>query len=80
MTNFELFQKLMKSPELSLLMRGGALSVSVILRFQYYRTYKGFLEEGHSKTTAIQLTADEYDLKSITTVYNAKNFFEKEIE
>lgn len=79
-TVYDLVKGMMTNPDLSLMLRSGIVPPTVLARFDYYRTYLEFRAEGQPSVTAAQLTADKFKVKSLTTIYTAKQFFERAIE
>jgi hypothetical protein len=78
-TVYDLLNGMMQSPELSIMLKSGIIPATVLARFDYYRSYLKYKGEGKGSTTAAQLAADDFKL-SLTTVYNAKAFFERPLE
>lgn len=82
MTVYDLIKEMQTNPDFNFvgLLKSGLIPVTVVSRLHYYQTYLKFIEKGHGKTTALQLAADDCRVSSVITIYNARKFFEQEIE
>jgi len=80
MTAYELIQKQMNSPDFTLMLKAGLIPLTVAMKYNYYKAYLDFIDQGQPRTTAAQLAADKYCLQSIASIYEAKQFFEKKID
>jgi hypothetical protein len=77
-TAFQILKKAMNRADFALLLKAGIIPVSVVDRYCYYQKYLDYIEEGQPKTTAAEFAAEDFGLKSITSIYDAKKFFEAE--